>query len=720
VSDSTIAVIGNYAGNTDFDPGPGTDMHAGNVGWDYSVVQKLDLNGNVLKTVSFGGSDHTTTTHGGTDEFGNIYATGYFLGTTDFDPSTGVASKTAAIRDVFLLKLTPNLDFVWVHIFESVQDVSVSKFQVSEAGEASLILWSADQLDIDLTAGVNLIGDAGYLNYYLLKLDSSGYVDKYYSTNYNASTSGGVYYENFAIKPNGHYILTGRIVQHDNSPSYDFDPEPGSLTVIDGYCRASYILELSPNLEVLNARLFGDPEYNGHHAGPAHFEYIESIFFNADSEMYISGKFFDTTDLDPGPAVQIYASYYNPGVPQHMLSTFVIKLNSDYSANWIKIYENGRNTRFDDVIALDNGLIYVVGAKAGGFDFDLDPVNAVIDNSGATMYAIYDNDFNYKQHFVWGNGTGSNALSMILDKDKNLYTVGKTRGPVDFDPGPANTNVQTHSNQTSNSPYYDMYMVKYHTCDPSAANLTSTACDSFVSPSGKYNYTVSGVYKDTVYNVNGCDSIITIDLTILPKSSSTTQVISCVDYLSPSGNVYTLSGIYHDDTLTSVNGCDSILIIDLSIPVFNITTNLNATTISSNQSGVNYQWYDCLLNEDILNETNQSYTATANGEYAVILENQGCTDTSTCVKITGVGIGELSLNSAFELYPNPSTTAVYIQMNENQIIGSFKVYDMDGRLIKEGYSESSKMKLEVAKLEPGVYLIAVEGMGQKRFVCLGK
>jgi hypothetical protein len=55
VSDSTIAVIGNYAGNTGFDPGPGTDMHAGNVGWDYSVVQKLDLNGNVLKTVSFGG-----------------------------------------------------------------------------------------------------------------------------------------------------------------------------------------------------------------------------------------------------------------------------------------------------------------------------------------------------------------------------------------------------------------------------------------------------------------------------------------------------------------------------------------------------------------------------------------------------------------------------------------------------------------------------------------
>jgi hypothetical protein len=656
---------------------------------------------------------------GGSDRFGNVYVVGYFLGTTDFDPGPGVTSRSAAVRDYFVLKLDQNLVFSRLDHFESSDDISYYNFDLYEDGSYNIMIDALGQFDINLGLGVEMVGNT-IGNVFLFNVNPNGIVTSYYRHNYTQGY-GRFGPSRFQKKPNGHMIIVGQYWQNDGEIPVDFDQGPNTANVISGYCRSNVILELDENLDFVNVLLFGDPEYDGHHTGPAHFEDITRVFFNKSGEMYILGFFKDTTDLDPGPLVNLYGSNFNVSTQQHESSVFVIKLNSDYSANWIKLYEGTGGISIRDILCSDNGLFYIVGNIAWNIDFDLSPGN-VINNAyaGNTAYVIYDEEFNYKQHFSWGNGTGSNALSLILDKDKNLYTVGKTRGPVDFDPGPANTNVQTHSNQTSNSPYYDMYMVKYHTCDPSAANLTSTACDSFVSPSGKYNYTVSGVYKDTVYNVNGCDSIITIDLTILPKSSSTTTIISCVDYLSPSGNVYTLSGIYHDDTLTSVNGCDSILIIDLSIPVFNITTNLNATTISSNQPGVNYQWYDCLLNEDILNETNQSYTATANGEYAVILENQGCTDTSTCVKITGVGIGELSLNSAFELYPNPSTTAVYIQMNENQIIGSFKVYDMDGRLIKEGYSESSKMKLEVAKLEPGVYLIAVEGMGQKRFVCLGK
>ena len=57
-------------------------------------------------------------------------------------------------------------------------------------------------------------------------------------------------------------------------------------------------------------------------------------------------------------------------------------------------------------------------------------------------------------------------------------------------------------------------------CNNSTGSITTSLCDRYVSPSGKYSWTASGTYTDTIANKSGCDSIITINLTILPKPSS--------------------------------------------------------------------------------------------------------------------------------------------------------------------------------------------------------
>jgi len=81
---------------------------------------------------------------------------------------------------------------------------------------------------------------------------------------------------------------------------------------------------------------------------------------------------------------------------------------------------------------------------------------------------------------------------------------------------------------------------------------------------GSYQNT-SGVYYDTLSAVNGCDSIIRTELTVLPDfvSNQTVSICDGNGYFAE-GKLQTMSGIYYD-TLTSLNGCDSVIITQLNI-----------------------------------------------------------------------------------------------------------------------------------------------------------
>lgn len=98
----------------------------------------------------------------------------------------------------------------------------------------------------------------------------------------------------------------------------------------------------------------------------------------------------------------------------------------------------------------------------------------------------------------------------------------------------------------------------------SETNLFMTACDSLISSNGSL-YISTGQYKDTLTNIYGCDSIINLDLTIFPSFNDTIYVEAIDTYISPSGKAtYNMSGIY-TDTLVTSHECDSILTINLSI-----------------------------------------------------------------------------------------------------------------------------------------------------------
>lgn len=94
-------------------------------------------------------------------------------------------------------------------------------------------------------------------------------------------------------------------------------------------------------------------------------------------------------------------------------------------------------------------------------------------------------------------------------------------------------------------------------------SITETACDSYTTPSGANTYTASGIYTDVLSSINGCDSVLTIDLTI--NSSDLVQLsASACDSYNFEGNTYTSSGVYQV-YFTNQIGCDSIRELDLVI-----------------------------------------------------------------------------------------------------------------------------------------------------------
>jgi hypothetical protein len=118
--------------------------------------------------------------------------------------------------------------------------------------------------------------------------------------------------------------------------------------------------------------------------------------------------------------------------------------------------------------------------------------------------------------------------------------------------------------------------------------------------------------------------------------------------------------------------------------------------------------------------TNQSYTATANGDYAVIVTSNTCSDSSDCYSVTGLGIIENDFGSSVQLYPNPTNGSFSINLGESYDNITITVADLRGRIIQsKKYNESQLLNLKI-DVPTGVYLLFLVSKDKKAVIKLIK
>lgn len=226
---------------------------------------------------------------------------------------------------------------------------------------------------------------------------------------------------------------------------------------------------------------------------------------------------------------------------------------------------------------------------------------------------------------------------------------------------------------------------------------------------GGQTYTWNGMLLDstgiyTLINVSnqGCDSIHKLNLTILPSYSfSESQSICSNENYSWHGSIYNSPGTYTQHYSTEF-ACDSTYYLDLSIyPDIDTSISLNGDQLISNAQNSSYQWIDCDNNFSVLiGETNQNFKPSSNGNYAVVVSNQECSDTSRCVEISNVGINKLN-NHFVQIAPNPFDDFVFVQIND-YIAKSLEIYSANGKLIQT-FSIKQTNKIDTSKLSSGLY-----------------
>jgi hypothetical protein len=704
-----IYYSGSFKGTADFDPGPGTFTLSSVGALESIFILKLDSMGNfvwaknIITAYSRGESIKV-------DLNGNIFVTGSFIGTGDFDPGPGVFNMTSngtSNGDIFISKLDSTGDFVWAKKIGSIGDDRGQYVTADSIGNIYVTGYFSYSADFDPGAGVYVLSSAGDADVFILKLDNNGNL-------IYALKAGGPYTDRgFEIKvsPSGNVFTTGHF-----AGTADFDPGPGvyNLTYVDLY--DVFVMKTDASGNFVWARGMVGMGYN----------WGFSIDLDSHENVYTAGEFRSTIDLDPGPAIHNITPVGSGN------NTFISKLDS--SGNFV--YGNAfLGTTFYDntsyALAVDkNDCVFISGYFSGVVDFDPGPGVINLTSTGRDIYIAKLNQ-NGKLIFVRranGNNDAASA-AMTVDNAGNLFLTGGFKGNLSTNPPAASTLTSLGD--------WDILFMKYAACSVTNSLQTISRCNYYVSPSGNYTWTASGNYVDTIYNAGGCDSIININLTILPFSApvivgdslicqgETTALALSTSYASyiwsngstaPSITIGATGN--YTVTVTAANGCSGAAGFHLTVsnPIVQVSPQ-GATTFCQGDSVLltatpgfaSYQWLR--RNYVIAGATLSGYFAKNSGGYKCIVQNTFlCTDTSNSilVNVPCVPIGpnhekEISNNDYtsvnFHISPNPASDVLTIVSDGGQL----EVLNMQGELIYTMKIFSRQTTLNVSEFKAGIY-----------------
>lgn len=355
------------------------------------------------------------------DSLGNVYTTGYFQGTTDFDPGTGVFNLTSfGGSDLFVSKLDSAGNFIWAIQIGGVSSDGGNSILVDDSGFIYLTGNFNDTADFDPKGGVFNMVSAGSNDIFVCKLDSVGNL-VWAKRMGGTSTDIGA---SICLDPWGNVYSTGYF--YDTA---DFDPGIAVYNFISAGLGDLYVSKLDNNGNFIWAKQVGDyPIEDGY-----------AMRVDGSGNSYITGHFGHTVDFDPGAGV------FNL-VSNGQFDLFVLKLDSAGNFMWVKQIGGFESDEGFSLELDNNGNVYTTGSFSGTTDFD--PGIGTYYLTAGALWDIFISKLDSNGNFVWAKRMGNGMIpydnrgnGLTIDKWNSVYTTGYFEGTVDFDPGPATYNL---------------------------------------------------------------------------------------------------------------------------------------------------------------------------------------------------------------------------------------------------------------------------------------
>jgi hypothetical protein len=356
------------------------------------------------------------------DNVGNVYTAGIFGSTNDFNPSSSINNLTSnGSDDIFIVKTTPQGDFVWARNLGGTQSDVPKDITVDLSGNIYLTGYFAGTADFDPEAGVTNLVSAGGDDAFITKLNSSGQL--IWAKNIGGATNdtgNAIDIDDF----NGAVYVIGSF-----TGTADFDPSiPTTMNVLSNGSNDIFMLKLSSIGNYITSKTIGG---NGSDRG-------NDIVVDATTgDQFMTGSFGNTVDFDPGLGIASYA-----GGSQDI---FVLKFDVDNNFAFVKkmggiAVDEGRNIDIDA-----NGFIYVNGSFISTCNFD--------PNGGTTNVTSNGSDDVFVMQLLpsgalnWVRTFGSVGTEDFMDMDVNsfgdIYITGEMANDMDANPDPIIVNTLT-------------------------------------------------------------------------------------------------------------------------------------------------------------------------------------------------------------------------------------------------------------------------------------
>lgn len=704
-ANGNIYITGYFSKTVDFDPGTGVANSITNGATDI-FLQKLDTDGNFEWVKTWGGSSTDEGAALAIDNTGNVYFTGFFKKTVDFDHGAGVSELTAngSFKNIFIQKIDNNGDFIWCKgmIGATAKPVAIT---VDNDGNVHSTGYFSGTVDFNPGSSVENKTSRGQNDIYVQKLDTNGdfiWTSTIEGTSDNQASS-------LAVADNGNVFVTGMF-----NGIADFDPSANAMDLPTNGSTDGFLQKLNANGELLFVKKLGG----------SFGDEANDVIIDLDNNVWVTGYFHTSMTLNAqhGPlqsvaGEDVYVAKYNQDGAILSTITFGGASNdhgSLISFNGVDLFTagtfTGNDVDFDISIATDKKssvgledifvqkLTYCIAA-----DVPAVSVSALQVCEGESVtFEIISGELNSAANWFWRKGSctgdyvGEGTSVTDAPTETTTYYVSGEGGCI------TNSTCQTVTVTILGAP------------KTSTEEVSLCKGENFTAPDGtEYTNILEPISHSSVFSTSyGCDSTIITNITLKDTYNVEESAQVCVgeNYTFADGTTVEniTEGLSHTSNLTTMSGCDSTITEVVSPVIIQADISINGNTLGTSVIDADYQWIDCDTDMEIQGATESTFSPSTSGNYAVVVTKNGCSSISPCESMTIVGTLAPAREKHHVVYPNPMITTLNVSIGSSYKEGSIALYHITGKRVHaQKLNGERQVEINVNDMIQGAYYLQI-------------